>query len=221
MTAHEPVVLLDVDGTLTDTNHLHTVAWRRAFVDHGHDVACWRIHGLIGASGSRLMSECIGTPDDAVKESWRTHFEAMADDVRAIPGARDLVLAVREAGGRPVLATASPPDLLDHHLRALGLAEDDLHAITTDADVDEGKPAPDTFVAAHEAGGGRDRPAIVIGDTGWDLDAARAAGLPAVAVRSGGWHPDDLRRRGAVEVHDDVGSIMARLDETALGDLLS
>lgn len=220
MTRIEPVVLLDVDGTLTDTNHLHTVAWRRAFVDHGHEVACWRIHGLIGASGSRLMTECIGGPDEAVEESWRRHFEELVPDVRAFPGARDLVLAIREAGGRPVLATASPPDLLEHHLRALDLDDGDLHAITTDSDVEDGKPAPDTFEVAHGAGGGSHHPAIVVGDTGWDLDAARAAGLPAIAVRSGGWPEDELRRRGALEVHDDVSALLRDLGSSALGDLL-
>lgn len=221
MSSHPaPVVLFDVDGTLTDTNHLHTLAWRRAFLDHGFDVACWRIHGLIGAAGSRLMTECIGAPDDDVKQAWRQHFLSLTDDVRAFRGARQLIEHVSASGARAVLATASPPDLLEFHLDALGMGTEDFAAVTTDDDVEEGKPAPDTFIAAHQAAGGRDSPAIVVGDTGWDLDAARDAGLPAIAVLSGGWPADELVARGALEVHEDVEALLADVDHSALGDLL-
>lgn len=215
-----PAVLLDVDGTLTDTNYLHTLAWRRAFLDHGHDVASWRIHRLIGASGSKLMTDLIGEPDDDVKESWREHFEAMGDDVRAFPGAADLVKTVRGRGGRAVLATSSPSDLLAHHLDAMGITEDDVEAVTTDADVDEAKPDPEVFRAALEAVGvGPDR-AIVVGDTRWDIEAASAAGVRTVAVRSGGWGHDELVGAGAIEVHDDVAALLDALDRSVLGDLL-
>ena len=215
-----PVVLLDVDGTLTDTSHLHALAWRRAFLDHGHDVATWRIHRLIGASGSKLMEDCIGTADDDVQEAWRARFEELVPDVRAFPGARDLVLAVQARGGRAVLATSSPEDLLEHHLRALGLDAADLGGITTDSDVDEAKPAPDVFLTALASVDGDASRALVVGDTGWDLQAARAAGIRAIAVRSGGWGHDELVDGGALEVHDDVGALCRDLDSSVLGDLL-
>lgn len=142
------VVLFDIDGTLTDTNYLHTLAWRRAFLDCGHDVASWRIHRLIGASGTKLMADGIGAPDDDVKKAWREHFEELAPEVRAIPGARELVDVVRDRGARAVLASSSPEDIVEHHLLALGLAADDLAGITTDSDVEEAKPAADEDVAA-------------------------------------------------------------------------
>jgi len=215
-----PVVLFDVDGTLTDTNYLHTLAWRRAFLDRGHDVASWRIHRLIGASATKLMTDCIGSPDDDVKKAWREHFEELAPEVRAFPGARDLVRAVSKRGGSAVLATSSPEDLLAHHLDALGLEESEVAGVTTDSDVDEAKPAPDVFLAALESVGGEASRALVIGDTVWDLAAAQAAGVPAVALRSGGWSEGELVAAGALEVHDDVAALDATMSATALGDLL-
>jgi HAD superfamily hydrolase (TIGR01509 family) len=220
MSAVAPVVLFDVDGTLTDTNYLHTLAWRRAFLDHGHDVASWRIHRLIGASGAKLVEDCIGRADHGVEAAWRDRFEALVPEVRAFPGARDLVRAVQERGGRAVLATSSPGDLVAHHLRALDLDESDLDGITTDGDVEEAKPAPDVFLAALAAADGDAARAIVIGDTGWDLQAAQAAGIGALAVRTGGWSHDELVRAGAVEVHDDVGALRRDVDASVLCDLL-
>lgn len=215
-----PVVLFDVDGTLTDTNYLHTLAWRRAFLDNGHDVASWRIHRLIGASGTKLMEDCIGRADEDVKSAWRTHFEELAPEVRAFPGARDLIRTVQDRGGRAVLATSSPEDLVEHHLQALDLEASDLGGITTDTDVEDAKPAPDVFLTALSTAGGDASRAIVIGDTGWDLQAARAAGIGAIAVRTGGWGHDELVQSGAVEVHEDVGTLCCDLETSVLGDLL-
>ncbi len=215
-----PVVLFDVDGTLTDTNYLHTLAWRRAFLDNGHDVATWRIHRLIGASGTKLMEDCIGEADDAVKSAWESHFDQLVPEVQAFPGARDLVHEVQARGGRAVLATSSPEDLVEHHLRALGLGASDLDGITTDGDVEQAKPDPEVFRTAMASVDGDPSRTIVVGDTGWDLEAAAAAGLSAIAVRSGGWGRDELVQAGALEVHDDVGALCRDLDTTALGDLL-
>ncbi|MCO8125909.1 HAD family phosphatase [Acidimicrobiia bacterium EGI L10123] len=215
-----PVVLFDVDGTLTDTNYLHTLAWRRAFLDNGHDVASWRIHRLIGASGTKLMEDCIGREDEDVKSAWRSHFEELAPEVQAFPGARDLIRTVQDRGGRAVLATSSPEDLVAHHLRALDLDESGVDGITTDTDVAHAKPAPDVFLTALAKADGAASRAVVIGDTGWDLQAAKAAGIGALAVRTGGWGHDELVQAGAVEVHDDVGTLCRDVETSALGDLL-
>jgi HAD superfamily hydrolase (TIGR01509 family) len=217
----DPTVLFDIDGTLTDTNYLHTVAWRRAFLHHGHDVASARIHRLIGASGSRLMEECIGEADEAVKATWRERFDELIPEIRAFPGARDLITAVKDRGGRVVFATSSPGDLVQHHLAALDLSEDELDGLTTDSDVDEAKPAPDVFLAALDQVAAEADRSIVIGDTGWDIQAAHTAGLSTIAVRTGGWSHAELVEAGAVEVHLDVGTILGRLETTALGDLLA
>ena len=216
-----PVVLFDIDGTLTDTNYLHTLAWRRAFLDRGHDVASSRIHRMIGASGEKLMEACIGEPEDAVKESWRARFDELVPEIRAFPGAHDLISTVRARGARAVLATSSPGDLVEHHLRALGIDADDIDGLTTDSDVEDAKPAPDVFLAAlAQVDGAADR-AIVVGDTPWDVAAAQAAGISAIGVRTGGWSKAELVEAGALEVYDDVQEICGRLATTAIGDLLS
>ncbi len=128
---------------------------------------------------------------------------------------------MQERGARAVLATSSPGDLVEHHLRALDLDVDDLDGLTTDSDVEEAKPAPDVFLAALAQVDGVADQAIVIGDTGWDIEAALAAGLSTVAVRTGGWGHDELVQAGAVEVHDEVTALLDRLDTTAVGDLLA
>ena len=217
----DPVVLFDIDGTLTDTNYLHTLAWRRAFLEHGHDVASSQVHRMIGASSTKLMQACIGREDDGVKDTWRERFEELIPEIRAFPGARELITRVQERGARAVLATSSPGDLVEHHLRALDLDVDDLDGLTTDSDVEEAKPAPDVFLAALAQVDGVADQAIVIGDTGWDIEAALAAGLSTVAVRTGGWGHDELVQAGAVEVHDEVTALLDRLDTTAVGDLLA
>jgi HAD superfamily hydrolase (TIGR01509 family) len=216
-----PVVLFDVDGTLTDTNYLHAIAWRRAFLEHGHDVATWRVHRLIGASGTVLMEECIGEADDDVKAAWRRHFEDLVPEVRAFPGARALIELVRDRGGLAVLATSSPGDLVEHHLRALGIDEDDIDGMTTDSDVEEAKPAPEVFRTALEKVDGSPSQAVVVGDTTWDIEAALGASLSTIALLTGGgWSRDELVQAGAVEVHDDVQALVDAFDTTVLGDLL-
>ncbi len=213
-------VLFDVDGTLVDTNHLHTLAWVRALRDHGHEIAAWRVHRLIGAGSSVLLRELIGEADDAVKDGWRARFEELTDDIRALPGAADLVRTVRRRGVGAVLATSSPPDLVDHHLRALGLDEDDVDAVTTDGGVDEAKPDPELFTTAMARVGADPAHTVVVGDSVWDVRAANRAGLDAVALRTGGVHEADLTAEGAVAVYDDPADLLARLGGSRLGALL-
>jgi len=215
-----PVVLFDIDGTLTDTNVLHAVAWWRAFAEHGHDVPSTKVLKLIGASSSHLMERCIGEADDAVKDTWSERFDELVPEIRAFPGAAELLAAVRAGGAKAVLATSSPGELVEHHLRALGIDEGDVDGLTTDSDVERAKPDPEVFTTALAAAGGSPDRAVVVGDTGWDVEAALAAGLSTVAVRSGGWTAAELTDAGAIEVHDTVRDLLARLDTSAIGDLL-
>ena len=211
-------VLFDIDGTLTDTNYLHTMAWRRAMVDAGEDVATARIHRMLGASGSVLMEELLGRERDDVKDGWRRHFDELKAEIRPFPQAAALLRAVASRGPKVVLATSSEPDDVDALRKAID-AEDAVHAVTSAGDVDEAKPAPDVFEKALEEAGARAEDAIVVGDSVWDVKAATKAGLRTVALRCGGFGQAELEEAGAVAVYEDPAALLAVLDDSPIADL--
>ena len=205
-------VLFDIDGTLTDTNYLHLRAWRLAFVDAGLDgVASWRIHRMIGAGSGVLLHVLIGEERDDVKDGWRRHFEALKPEIRAFPGAADLLRAVAERGVTVVLATSSEPEDVEALVAAIG-AGHAVSAVTSAGDVEEAKPSPEVFQAALEAAGCAAGDALVVGDSVWDVEAATRAGLAMVGVRCGGTGDDALRAAGVVELFDDPAALLESLD---------
>ena len=211
-------VLFDIDGTLTDTNYLHARAWRLAFLDAGEDVATARIHRMIGAGSEVLLRELVGEGRDELVEGWRSHFDRLVPEIRAFPSAGDLLRAVAARDAKVVLATSSPPELLDPLRAAIG-ADDAIDAVTTAGDVDEAKPSPEVFeLALERAGVGADE-AFVVGDTTWDVEAAARAGLRTVALTCGGISEAELREAGAVAVYDDPAALLAALDESPLAAL--
>lgn len=214
----ETAVLFDIDGTLTDTNYLHTLAWRRAFLDAGLDVASSRIHRMIGAAGGVLLRELAGEEREDVREGWRQHFAALRPEIRAFPAAADLVRAVAARGPKVVLATSSEEDDVAALREALG-ADDAVAAVTTAGDVDEAKPSPEVFERALESVGVTADHAVVVGDTGWDVKAAARAGLRTIAVTTGGVSRMELEAAGAIAVYDDPADLLARLDASPLADL--
>jgi HAD superfamily hydrolase (TIGR01509 family) len=211
-------VLFDIDGTLTDTNYLHTLAWRRAFLDAGLDVPSSRIHRMIGAAGGVLLRELAGSEREDIKDGWRHHFDALRPEIRALPGAADLLRAVSQRGPKVVLATSSEDDDVEALRRALG-ADDVVAATTTAGDVEEAKPDPEVFTKALESVGVAAEGAVVVGDTGWDIEAATRAGLRTVAVTTGGVSRLELEAAGAVAVYDGPADLLARLDASPLARL--
>ena len=175
------------------------------------------MHRMIGAGASVLMESILGASDDSVKDSWREHFERLAGDIVAFPGAAGLIAAVRRRGDKAVLATSSPSALVDLHLRALGITRHDVDAVTSDDDVEVAKPNPDVFCAAVAAVDGAADCALVVGDSVWDMKAAKRASLNAIGVRSGGTHAVDLRRAGASVVYEDVAQVLRCWTEEARG----
>ncbi|ROS75405.1 HAD family hydrolase [Cellulomonas sp. PhB143] len=212
-------VLLDVDGTLVDSNYLHVEAWTRALQDVGRDVAAWRVHRAIGMGSSELLEAVLGDDADAVaeqvKDAHSHYYAGAAGRLRAVDGARDLVRTLAARGIRPVLATSAAPDELER-LRDVLDVEQELHAVTGAGDVDAAKPAPDLVQVALEAADVPAGRAVLVGDTVWDVEAAGRAGVACVAVRSGGIGVDELREAGAVAVYDDVADLLAHLDESPL-----
>ena len=215
------IAVLDVDGTLVDTNYQHALAWYRAFRSLGETFPIWRIHRLIGMGGDQLVA-ALGGDDveerigDAARERWVEEADPLMGEVALLPGARELILALKERGHRVVLASSGKPHHVDHALDLLDV-RDVVDGWTTSEDVEETKPAPDLLhVALEKIGAPADAPSVVIGDSVYDVEAAKNARMPALVVRSGGFGDDELRDAGAIAIYDTPGDLAAALDETDL-----
>jgi HAD superfamily hydrolase (TIGR01549 family) len=215
------IAVLDVDGTLVDTNYQHALAWYRAFRSLGETFPVWRIHRLIGMGGDQLVA-ALGGDDverrigDAARERWVEEVDPLMGETALLPGARELVVALKERGHRVVLASSGKPHHVDRALDLLdarGLAD----ALTTSEDVERTKPAPDLLqVALKKLGEPADAPSVVVGDSVYDVEAAKNAGMPALVVRSGGFGDDELRDAGALGIYDTPADLAAALDRTEL-----
>jgi HAD superfamily hydrolase (TIGR01509 family) len=210
--------LLDVDGTLIDANYQHALAWYRAFREHGIVLPVWRIHRHVGMGGDQLVPALVGEEvdeerGDAIRDSRDELYGELIGEVSPLEGAGALIADLRERGLVVVLASSSPEDEIEHYLGLLGRPDVDAH--TTKDDVDATKPEPDLVRAALGKAGTED--AAMVGDTPWDIEAARKAGVETVTVITGGFSEQELREAGAAAVFDSVEDLRKRLDETPLG----
>ncbi len=212
-------VLFDVDGTLVDTNYLHTVAWARAFDDAGEWAPMNAIHRLVGMGSDRLVDKVLGHGSDEVAQAYKHRFQELMGDVKPFPAAAELLAHVHQAGLAVVLATSSPSADLEVFEKLLA-ADDAIDARTTADDVEQSKPGPDVFLAALRAGSIDPGLALVVGDSVWDVEAARAAGLGCVAVETGGFSRHELGEAGAVHVYRDVAEVLAQFRTGPLARLL-
>ena len=181
------IAVLDVDGTLVDSNYQHAMAWYRALRSLDETFPIWRIHRLIGMGGDKLVTSLGGEELEArigeeARERQGKEVDALLDEIAPLPGARDLA-----------------------------------DAWTSSADADETKPAPDLLqVALKKLGAAQGAPSVMVGDTPFDVEAAKKAGMPAIVVRSGGFGDDELREAGAVAIFDTPADLAADLDNTDL-----
>jgi HAD superfamily hydrolase (TIGR01509 family) len=212
-------VLFDVDGTLVDSNYLHTLAWSRALSDAGEWAPMNAIHRLVGMGGDQLVPRLLGHDSETAREARPGRYRELMGEVRAFPGAAELLRSLHDLGVVVVLATSSPQDELDAALRKLD-AGPAVDAQTTKNDVEESKPAPDLFEAALQAGDVDPGRALVVGDSVWDVDAASAAGLKCVGVETGGFSQHELSAAGAVHVHRDVQEMLDQIWTGPLRHLL-
>ncbi|MBX9246558.1 HAD family hydrolase [Actinotalea ferrariae] len=215
-------VLLDIDGTLVDSNFLHVHAWVRAFAEVGRPADAWRVHRCIGMGSDLLIAEVLGDDDaerlgDDVRERHTAHYAELTPLLRAFDGARELVRAVADRGAATVLATSAAPEEVER-LRAVLELDDVVTGLTGDEDVDDAKPEPDLVEAALRVAGVPADRAVMVGDAVWDVQAAARAGVACVGLLSGGTSRAELRSAGAVEVYEDAADLLAHLDESPLAD---
>jgi len=221
MTDLRPGVLFDVDGTLLDTNYLHVLAWWQAMNDAGHEhVPMAAIHRAVGIASEGLVRHLLGREDDDAVEAHSRRYEELREGrLRALPGAADLVKRCADAGLVPVVATSGKEKDLEWMLPAIG-AEDRIAGATTSSEVEDGKPSPDLLSSALEQHALDPERTVLVGDTVWDVKAAATAGVPCIAVTSGGISEAELREAGAVEVYAGPGELLERFDDSLLGRLV-
>lgn len=210
--------ILDVDGTLVDTNYHHTLAWHRALREHGASVPAWRIHRHIGMGGDQLVAAVAGErveelSGDAIRDSEAGLYGELIDEVEAFDGARGLIEELKGRGHTVILASSAKQDEVDHYLDLLD-ARDLADAWTTSADVAATKPQPDLVAAALDKAA--DLSGVMVGDTTWDVEAAARADLKTLAVLTGGFSAHELREAGAVAVFESPLDLRESLDSTPL-----
>ena len=211
--------LLDVDGTLVDANYQHALAWYRAFRRFDIVLPVWRLHRHIGMGGDQYVAAVAGQNvesrcGDELRDAHAEEFEPMRDECAPLEGASDLLLALKRRGLRVVLASSASEDDLEFFVGRLD-AKDSIDAWTSKDDVDRTKPHPDAIEAALEKAATRD--AVMVGDSGWDVEAAANAGLDTICVLTGGWSEQELRDRGAAAVFDSIPHLLEHLEETPFG----
>jgi HAD superfamily hydrolase (TIGR01509 family) len=214
-----PAAILDVDGTLVDTNYQHALAWYRALRQHGVTVPLWECHRRIGMGGDQLVRSLVGDGfderyGDAVRAAEKALYLALLPEVQPLPGARDLLEALHARGHTIVLASSAKPDELQHYIMLLD-AHEIIDGWTDSGDVARTKPDPDLVQAAlDKAGGG---PAVMVGDSVWDCEAAKRAGLKTIGVLTGGFSEQELAGAGAIAVFRSLPELREGLEETPLG----
>ncbi len=214
-----PAAILDIDGTLVDTNYHHAIAWYRAFRQSDVTLPLWRIHQHIGMGGDQLVAALAGDDfeascGDEVRAAESVLYMELIEEVRPLADARELIEDLKGRGHAVVLASSAKPAEVEHYLDLLD-ARELTDAWTDSGDVEKTKPEPDLVAAAIEKAGGG--PAVMVGDSIWDCEAAKRAGIPTVAVLTGGFSAAELREAGAACVFESVGELRAGIEGTPLG----
>lgn len=208
-------VALDVDGTLVDSVFHHAICWQRAFAHAGHEIPAARVHAQIGKGGDLFVEALIGadgdrSDGDAIRAAHGALFSVQLPTVRPLPHARALLQVLAQQGTSVVLSSSAGRGEVEHYVDLLG-ARDLVLGWTTSDDVDRSKPHPDLVDAAA---GMLDTPQVVmVGDSPWDVLAARAAGHEAIGVDSGGFGRSTLEQAGATLVVDGVGDLLGLVHE--------
>jgi HAD superfamily hydrolase (TIGR01549 family) len=213
------IAILDIDGTLVDSNYFHAIAWYRAFREHGHTLPMWRVHRAIGMGGDQMIAALLGDEaedreGDDIRATEKDRYFELIGEVQPLAGARDLIEDLKRREHRVVLASSAKPDEVEHYLDLLD-ARELADAWTTSGDVEHTKPHPDLVVTALEKAGGGD--AVMIGDSVYDCEAAGNADVDTIAVLTGGFSDSELLKAGATIVFGSIVELRERLSWTPLG----
>jgi phosphoglycolate phosphatase-like HAD superfamily hydrolase len=211
-------VLFDVDGTLVDSNYLHVIAWSQALRANDHEVPMATLHRTIGQGADRLVESVLGHAEDAVSDAHSDFYGPNLRDLVAFPGAANLLRTTKKAGLRVVLSTSASAEEVEHLRAAIG-ADDAIDEVTCKDDVDASKPDPDLVQVGLDKAGLTAARAVFVGDTVWDAEAAKRAGVPCVCVLTGGISAAELREAGAVAIYDDVAHLLREFDGSPLAGL--
>jgi HAD superfamily hydrolase (TIGR01509 family) len=212
--------ILDIDGTLVDTNYHHAIAWFRAFRAYGFVVPLWRIHRHIGMGGDQLVAALAGEGfdrehGDEVRAAEKVLYTELIGEVEPLAGARALLEDLKSSGHSVILASSAKPEELEHYLTLLD-ARSLVEGWTDSGDVETTKPSPDLVLAALEKGGAEPKDAVMVGDSTWDCMAAKAAKVKSIGVLTGGFSEEELLDAGASGVFRTVEDLRQSLDETIL-----
>jgi len=222
--APPPAFVFDLDGTLVDSVYQHVLAWREALEREGISLSVWRIHRRIGMSGGLLMNALLretGLPvtreqTDRLRQLHAEAYANLVGQVRPLPGARELLEHLTRAGVPWAIATSGWMESARPAVEMLGVGGE-VPLITRDQ-VEHAKPDPDLFLAAAQRLGVSIENSAVVGDSVWDLLAARRARALGVGLLSGGYGEDELTRAGAYRVYQDPGDLLEHLDELGVRD---
>ena len=214
------VAILDIDGTLVDTNYQHALAWFRAFAQCEIVVPIWRIHRHIGMGGDQLVQAVTDEQTerehgDAIRSAEGDRYMEMIDEVRSMEGSHELIEDLGRRGHSVLLASSAKPDEIEHYLDLLQ-ARELADGWTSAEDVEATKPAPDLVEVALERAGAPARDAVMVGDSPWDVKAAARAGIQTLAVMTGGFCEEELLQAGAASVFESVAQLRLALDRTPL-----
>lgn len=207
-------VLFDVDGTLVDTVYQHVMAWWEAFAEAGHEVSCYDIHRAIGRGSEDLVESLLGAGDESVVEKHSAKWGDVRARTTAFHQVPELLRHCRDSGLRVVLCTSGEGPDLAFFVEAIG-GDEPVHAIVSSEDVEQSKPSPEIVQKAVEAAGVPADRCVLIGDTIYDVRAARAAGVRSLGVLCGGISERELRDAGAAAVYGSPSDLLRAFDEWA------
>lgn len=202
-------LIVDIDGTLIDSNYQHVLAWQRAFAAFGLAAEAWKVHRYVGKGGDQMVTSVAGEAaeqehGDEIREAESANFQEIIDEVRPFEDAPRFLTQMHDRGLQLVLASSAKGAEVDHYLDLLDVPEA-IDGHTSSADVEATKPEPDLVLAALEKCEGRR--ALMIGDSIWDVESSKRAGIDCLAVLTGGFSKSELRSAGASEIQPSLSDL--------------